>query len=123
VTGRTANTPHRNKKQEIDMLKKTIASVGLAAAATAGALFLGGSPASAQTTQASARSDVAYVQTIAASKERHHADQRGHRSSHYRHYYGWRHIKHHAGRHSDHNTGYYSRIVIHDSNTNVAVSH
>jgi hypothetical protein len=98
------------------MLKKTIASVGLAAAATAGALFLGGSPASAQTTQASARSDVAYVQTIATSKYRHHADHRGHRPRHHRHHhhYGWEYNKHHAGHHG--------RIVIHNSNTNVAVS-
>ena len=128
VTGRTANAPYRNKIGEIDMLKKTIASVGLAAAATAGALFLGGSPASAQTTQASAQSDVAYVQTIATSKKSHYADHHGHKATHHWHYYyGWKHNKHHAdhhhaGHHADHNTGYHGRIVIHNSNTNVAVS-
>jgi hypothetical protein len=116
VTRRTANTPHGNEYGEIDMLKKTIASVGLAAAATAGALFLGGSPASAQTTQASARSDVAYVQTIATSTKRHHADHRGHRSSHYRHHH------HHGWKHSNH-ADHHVRIVIHNSNNNVAVSH
>ena len=102
------------------MLKKTIASVGLAAAASAGALFLGGSPASAQTTQASARSDVAYVQTIATSTGRHYADHRGHRPSYYRHHhhYGWKYYTHHAG----HYAGHHGRIVIHNSNTNVAVS-
>ncbi|TQM00601.1 hypothetical protein FB559_6316 [Actinoallomurus bryophytorum] len=96
------------------MLKKTIASVGLAAAATAGALFVGGSPASAQTTQASARSDVAYVQTIATSTGRHHAD-------HYRSWY-YRHHHHHGWRHYDH-ADHHVRIVIHDSDHNVAVSH
>jgi hypothetical protein len=102
------------------MLKKTIASVGLAAAATAGALFLGGSPASAQTTQASARSDVAYVQTIATSTERYHADHRGHQRSHYRHHHhhGWQYNNHHAR----HYAGHHGRIVIYNSNTNVAVS-
>jgi hypothetical protein len=104
------------------MLKKTIASVGLAAAATAGALFLGGSPASAQTTQASAQSDVAYVQTIATSKDRHHADHHGHQASHHRYHYGWKYNKHHAGHHAGHNYGHHGRIVIHNSNTNVAVS-
>jgi hypothetical protein len=108
------------------MLKKTIASVGLAAAATAGALFLGGSPASAQTTQASARSDVAYVQTIATSKERHHADHYRHPVSHHRHHYGWNHVKHYWGHHADHHkghdSGHHGGIVIHNSNTNVAVS-
>jgi hypothetical protein len=99
------------------MLKKTIASVGLAAAATAGALFLGGSPASAQTTPASARSDVAYVQTVSATSQGHHyTDHRGHRSGYY-----YRHHHHYGWRHNDH-AGHHVRIVFHNSNTNVAVS-
>jgi hypothetical protein len=95
-------------------MKKTIAAVGIAAAASAGALLLGGSPASAETTQASAPSGVAYVQASAVSTEGHYGHHRGHY-----HVYRWGHHRHHNG-------GYYrdtdDRIVIHDSNTNVAIS-
>jgi phage terminase Nu1 subunit (DNA packaging protein) len=87
----------RNKNQEIDMVKKTIASVGLAAAATAGALLLTGSPASAQTTPASARANVAYVQTSAVSTERHPGDDWGYRWGHHRSYY--RNYRHQWNRH------------------------
>jgi hypothetical protein len=98
------------------MLKKTIASVGLAAAASAGALLLGGSPASAQTTPASARTNVAYVQTSAVSRERHPGDHRGHHRVH-----RWGYYRHH---HHDWNRNVnvgHSRIVISSTNTNVAI--
>jgi hypothetical protein len=79
------------------MMKKTIASVGLAAAATAGALLLTGSPASAQTTQAPARADVAYVQANAVA-EHHFGDYRGHRWGYGRDRYFYRHHHHHWNR-------------------------
>jgi hypothetical protein len=96
-----------NENQEIDMMKKTVASLGIAAAASAGALLLTGSPASAQTTPASARAGVAYVHT---SAERRYGDHRGHdhwRGDYYRHHHGWN------------RNGDDTRIVI--SNTNIAV--
>jgi hypothetical protein len=96
------------------MMKKTIASVGLAAAATTGALFLTGSPASAQTTQAPARAGVAYVQPSAVADrhygDHHYGDQRGHYRHQHHHYYWNRHY----------NVDLH-RIVISSNNTNVAV--
>lgn len=75
------------------MMKKTIASVGIAAAASAGALLLTGSPASAQTTPASARADVAYVQHAQVRGDDHFRSHRWHHDEdHYRHdYYHWNH--------------------------------
>jgi hypothetical protein len=92
-----------NKNQEIDMLKKTTASVGLAVAASAGVLLFTGSPASAQTISASAQTPTAYVQTTGTSTGRHWKDHRddswGHHSARYWDEY-WRHHRHH--RHSHH---------------------
>lgn len=99
------------------MMKKTIASVGLAAAATAGALLLTGSPASAQTTPASARANVAYVQTSAVSTEHRWGDHRGHRYGHHRNYQRY----HHPYWYRHYNVDLH-RVVIRNSNTNVAIS-
>lgn len=99
------------------MMKKTIASVGLATAATAGALLLTGSPASAQTTQTPARADVAYVQTSAVARHHHPRDHRGHRWGYDRGYY--RHHHHHGNHHVNVDL---NRIVISSTNTNIAVN-
>lgn len=73
------------------MMKKMIATLGLAVAASAGALVLTGSPASAQTTQAPARASVVHVQTSTVA-DRHFRDHRGHRGYYYyRHHHGNRH--------------------------------
>jgi hypothetical protein len=103
------------------MMKKTVASVGIAAAASAGALLLTGSPASAQTTPASARATVTYVQ-----QAQHHGDDRGHGRVHHWHhdgdYYG-RHDGDYYGRHDHYrwNRDYDdTRIVI--SNNNVSIN-
>lgn len=104
------------------MMKKTIASVGLAAAATAGALLLTGSPASAQTTQAPTRTGVAYVQTSAVAEHhtrdhRDHRDHWGHRWGYDRDYYRSHH--HHGNHHVNVDR---NRIVISSTNTNIAVN-
>jgi hypothetical protein len=100
---------HRDKYQEIDMLKKTTASVGLAVAASAGVLLFTGPPASAQTVPASAQTSTAYVQTTGTSNERHWSDHRdgtwGHRSYHHRDAY-WRHHRHH-GHHRHYGPGHH----------------
>jgi hypothetical protein len=73
------------------MTKKTIASVGLAAAATAGALLLTGSPASAQTAHASGP---AHVRTSVVA-DHYRGDRWGHRWGHHRYHehYRWhRHV-------------------------------
>jgi hypothetical protein len=110
------------------MMKKTIASVGLAAAATAGALLLTGSPASAQTTQAPTRTGVAYVQTSAVA-EHHTRDNRDHRDyrdyrDHWGHRWGYdrdyyRSHHHHGNHHVNVDR---NRIVISSTNTNIAVN-
>lgn len=77
------------------MMKKTIASVGIAAAASAGALLLTGSPASAQTTPASARVGVAYVQQAQDRGDHHFSGHRWHHDEDYyyqrHHHHGWNH--------------------------------
>jgi hypothetical protein len=99
------------------MMKKTVASLGIAAAASAGALLLTGSPASAQTT-ASART-VAYAQ-----QADHHADHRGHGRIHHWHhdgdYYGYYGHHHHSW--SRHWNRDYDDTRIEISNTNVSIS-
>lgn len=77
------------------MLKKTVASLGLAAAATTGAAFLMGSPASAETVPASARTTVADVQTTEAATVRHGGDGRGWTGDRYDR--GWTGDRHHNG--------------------------
>jgi hypothetical protein len=103
------------------MFKKTVASVGLAVAATAGAAFLMGSPASAETLPASAQATAANVQTAAAdihtaahvqtreaSTARHSADYRDRTDYRYgdrynQRSYDWRNYRYygryHHGRH------------------------
>jgi hypothetical protein len=105
-------------------MKKMVASVGIAAAAAAGALFLGGSPASAETTQASAQAGIAHVQTVATSTDRHYGDHRGHHRDYRDHRwdYYYRHHHHHHGVKHHFNVGHH-HIVIKNSNTNVAISH
>jgi len=73
------------------MMKKTVASLGVAAAASAGVLLLTGSPASAQTTPASARSDLAYVQTSEGAQWRHHGGHHHWRGHHYGYHHGYHH--------------------------------
>jgi hypothetical protein len=106
------------------MMKKTIATVGLAAAATAGGLLLTGSPASAQTTPASARANVAYVHASAVS-EHYRGDRGGYRYGRYRDY------RRHGGYYGHyrpywyrHYNGDFNRIVFRSSdiNTNIAIS-
>jgi len=101
------------------MMNKTVASVGIAAAASAGALLLTGSPASAQTTPVSAR-------TVADAQEaQHQGDHRGHGRVHHWHHDGDYYGHHHHGwsrswnrDHRDHDD---IRIVIRDSDTAIAV--
>jgi len=96
------------------MMNKTIASVGLAAAATAGALLLTGSPASAQTTQTPG---TAPVRTSVVAdhhyRDHHRADHRHYRWGHHRYHdhYRWnRHV--YVGD---------DRIVIRSDHTSVSV--
>jgi hypothetical protein len=121
---------HRDKNQEIDMLKKTTASVGLAVAASAGVLLFTGPPASAQTVPASARTSTAYVQTTGMSNERHWNDHRdgswGHHSyrswdARWRHHPHHRHFHHHgrAQHHHSHATSH--QVVISSSITKVSI--
>jgi hypothetical protein len=123
-----------NKNQEIGMLKKTTASVGLAVAASAGVLLFTGSPASAQTIPASAQTTTAYVQTTGTSAERHWNDHRndswGHHRRHPDHYWDghWRHHRHyrhhHHGWKQNHNSFSTDRIVTSSTTiTKVSIRH
>lgn len=95
------------------MMKKTVASLGIAAAASAGALLLTGSPASAQTT-ASART-AAYAQQAQG-----HGDHRGHGRVHHWHHDGDYYGHHHHSWYRNWNRDYDdTRVVI--SHTNVTI--
>lgn len=100
-------------------MKKAIASVGLAVAATAGAFLLTGPSASAQTTQTPARADVAYVQTSAVAYH-HPRPDRGHRWG-YDRGYGWGHHRHHPHHWNRHFDVDVHRITISSANTDIAV--
>lgn len=104
------------------MMKKTIASLGIAAAASAGALLLTGSPASAQTTPASAQGGVAYAQQVQVRADHHFRSHRWHHDEH--RYYYWH--RHHYYQHRDHgwNRGWdrnagHTRIEINNGSTDV----
>src|SRR5437660_16173 len=105
------------------MLKKTIATVGLGvAAASAGALLLS-SPASAETTHVSASANAAYVKATGVSA----VSDRSHFRGDYRH--GNRQWWHHYNSHFYGHRGWgryhaksVNRIVINNSNTNVAIA-
>jgi hypothetical protein len=103
---RAASTPPAGK-QGIEMTKKTVASLGVVAAASAGALLLTGSPASAAPVRT-----VAHIQH--AQQVQHQDGYRGHGRVHHGHRYG----HHHHGwyRHGDD-----IRIVIRNNDTNVAI--
>lgn len=68
------------------MIKKTVATVGLGIAATAGAAFLMQSPASAETTHTPTKTVVNHVQTTVESKARHSTDYRDRTHDHGRAY-------------------------------------
>jgi Ni/Co efflux regulator RcnB len=94
------------------MMKKTVASLGIAAAASAGALLLTGSPASAQTTTV--------ARTVAsgqgyAQQSGHYGDHRGHGRVHH-----WHHHGDYYGHHHHWYRGYDdTRIEISDTHVSV----